>query len=36
MSLVGLEMIIGGIPKGPMDIVKIVKVVISGKEAIYD
>lgn len=36
MGALGIEMLIAGIPKGPLDILILLKVIMMGKEAIYD
>jgi hypothetical protein len=36
MGALGLELLIGGIPKGPLDIIILLKVIMMGKEAVYD
>jgi hypothetical protein len=36
MGAVGLGILIAGIPKGPLDIIILLKAILMGKEAIYD
>ena len=36
MGALGIEMLIAGIPKGPLDIIILLKVIMMGKQALYD